>query len=263
MNRISQTLVRLALIAVPVAAFSQESSTPPEKWAIGPSAAFIDSPYAGEGTRVRVFPQFGYNGERMFLRGLSGGVHAYSTDRFTLDAMLSLRLYGFDISDLGRTELLTNGLDANLLSDRDDGLDAGLRATYHTEYGAIGLEGKHDISAASEGYEISLDYSRTWQFERTAITATAGANWLSSKLTDYYFGILDEEVARGVADYSPGSAVVPRVGLTAIHRIGSSKWQFLGAIEYQFLPEELRESTLLEPDSNGIGRVVLGLQRRF
>jgi MipA family protein len=154
-------------------------------------------------------------------------------------------------------------VDAGLLSDRDDGIDAGIRATFGSSLSSISLEGARDISGASDGYEIRLDYRHTWLFDRTAVTASAGANWMSSELAGYYFGILDEEVSRGVAGYSPGSAVVPRIGLTLAHPIRSSKWQLLGSVEYQFLPSELRDSPLLEPDRDGFGRVVLGLTRRF
>jgi MipA family protein len=135
--------------------------------------------------------------------------------------------------------------------------------TFGSSWGAISLGAVHDITDASGGYEISLDYRYTWRLAKTSITAHAGANWMSSDLANYYFGILDSEVARGVSAYSPGSALVPRIGLTAMHPIGASKWQLLGSAEYQFLPSELRNSPLLEPDRNGFARVVLGLSRRF
>ena len=136
---------------------------------------------------------------------------------------------GFDIDDLGRTELLANGLDPALLSDRDDGVDAGLRVSYRSPFGVISLEGVQDIAGASEGYEFKLDYRYRWQFNQTSLTAIASASWLSADTTGYYFGVLDEEVARGVAAYSPGSAVIPRVGLQMSRSLGSSRWQVLGA----------------------------------
>jgi MipA family protein len=251
------------LLVLPAAALAQEPSAPPSRWTLGLGASVIDSPYAGEGSRVRPFPLLGYEGERVFLRGTSAGAHLYQSRQFTVDAILSARLQGFDIDDLGRAELLSNGVDAGLLRDRDDGLDAGIRMTFASSWGAISLGAVHDITDASGGYEISLDYRYTWRLAKTSITAHAGANWMSSDLANYYFGILDSEVARGVSAYSPGSALVPRIGLTAMHPIGASKWQLLGSAEYQFLPSELRNSPLLEPDRNGFARVVLGLSRRF
>jgi outer membrane protein len=262
MIAIARTLATLALLVLPATAFGQESSAASDRWSLGVGAAVIDSPYAGEGTRVRPFPLVSYEGDRVFLSGISGGVHLYESDRLTFDAILAARLYGFDISDLGRTELLANGVNPDLLSDRDDGIDAGVRATYRTPLGAIVLEGLRDVSDASDGYEISLDYRHTWQFDQTAVIANAGASWMSSRLSNYYFGVLDEEVARGVAAFSPGSVVVPRIGMSLVRQLGS-KWQLLGSIEYEFLPSDLEDSPLLEPDSEGTGRLVLGLNRRF
>ena len=247
----------------PTTGFPQSTPAPAEKWALGLGAALIDSPYAGEGSRVRAFPLISYEGERIFLRGISGGVHLYQSQQVTLDVILSARLQGFDIDDLGYSELLINGVDANLLSDRDDGLDAGFRATFASSWGSISLEAIHDISNASDGYEISFDYRYRWSFDKTVVVANAGASQMSAHLADYYFGILGEEIERGVTAYSPGSVVVPRIGLTVTYPVQSMKWQLLGSVGYQFLPNELRDSPLLEPDSDGFGRAVLGLSRRF
>lgn len=263
MNKTARNLLKLALLAPPATALGQQPTSTSDTWSLGVGAAAIDSPYAGEGTRVRPFPLIGYEGERVFLRGVSGGVHLYESGQFTLDALLSVRLDGFDISDLGRTELLANGVDPALLSDRDDGIDAGFRAGISSTWGAIALEAVHDISDTSDGYQISLDYRYTWLLDRSRLTTNVGASWMSSALADYYFGILDEEVARGVTAYAPGSALVPRLGLTLMQPIGKSKWQLLGSIEYRFLPGELSDSPLLEPGSEGVGRVLLGLSRRF
>lgn len=263
MKPVQSLLAKLVLLALPATALGQESAQPTHPWAIGVGAAVIDSPYAGEGSRVRPFPLVSYEGERVFLRGVSGGVHLIDADGFSLDAIVAARLQGFDIEDLGRDELLANGVDASLLRDRDDGLDAGLRASFGSTWGSVSLEGLHDISDASEGYEISLGYRYAWLFNRTSLTASTGASLLSSDLAGYYYGLLDDEVARGLTAYSPGSALVPRVGVTVAHWIGSSDWQLLASAEMQFLPSELRESPLLEADSNGTARLVLGLSRRF
>lgn len=263
MNSKTRTRASIALLLLPAAAFAQEPPAHSGRWSFGAGAAVIDSPYAGEGSRVRPFPLISYEGERVFLRGVSGGVHLYQSKQFTFDAVLSARMYGFDIDDLGHAELLANGVDPALLSDRDDGLDAGFRATFGSAWGSLSLEALRDISDASDGYEISLDYRYTWLFDRTTLTANAGASWMSSDLAGYYFGTLDEEVARGVTAYSPGSAVLPRIGLTLTRSLGGSQWQLLGSVEYQLLPSELENSPLLEPDRDGFGRLVIGLSRRF
>lgn len=259
---ISRPALLLLLLHAPWIAMAEDNPAP-DRWAIGAGAALIASPYAGEGERVRPFPLVFYNGERFFLRGISGGMHLYQTSKLTVDAVVSARLDGFDISDLGSAELAANGAASSLLSDRDDGVDLGARVTYRSTLGSFTLEGSRDVAGTSHGVELSLDYGYSWQLGQTSLTASAGSSWLSSDLTHYYYGILDEEVSRGVAAYAPGSVFVPHVGVTVTHALGESKWQLLGSVDYQFLPDALQASPLIDRDRNGSGRVVLGLSRRF
>lgn len=256
-------LSTLASGLLPAVVLAQTPPPPAEKWAVGVGAAGIESAYAGEDTRVRAFPLVSYEGERLFLRGISGGVHLVDSGPFLLDAVFSARLDGFDIEDLGRNELLANGVNRDLLSDRDDQLDAGLRATFRSPLGSVAIEGLHDVTGTSEGYEIKLDYRYRWQLPSTTLTASAGGSWLSADLAGYYYGTLDEEVERGVTAYDPGSAFVPRVGFSAMYTLGQSKWQLLGGIDYQFLPDELTDSPLVERDTDGTARVMIGVSRRF
>ncbi|WP_202845060.1 MipA/OmpV family protein [Luteimonas saliphila] len=255
------------LLALSAAAAAQ--SAPPVadpsargEWTLGVGAIAIDSPYAGEDSRLRPVPLLGFEGQRVFVRGTAAGVHLVDSGGFTLDAIASVRLDGFDIDDLGRSELLANGVDAALLEDRDDGLDAGFRATYGGAWGALSLEAVHDISDASDGYEVALDYRYTWLLGRSAITANLGSSLLSDDLAGYYYGTLDEEVARGVTAYAPGSAIVHRIGVTWMHPVGED-WHLVASAEASHLPDELRASPLLEPDSDRSGRLFLGFSRRF
>ena len=256
----------LVLLALSAAAAAQSGPAAPARtageWTLGLGAVAIDSPYAGEGSRLRPVPLLDYEGERAFVRGNAAGVHLAQSGAFTLDAIVSVRLDGFDIDDLGRAELLANGVDAALLEDRDDGLDAGLRATYGGGWGALSLDAIHDVSDASGGYEVALDYRYTWFVGRSAIAANLGSSLLSDDLAGYYYGTLDEEVARGVAAYAPGSAIVHRIGLTWMHPVGEA-WHMVASAEASHLPDELRASPLLEPDSDRSGRLFVGFGRRF
>jgi len=257
----------VALLALSAAASAQ--SAPPEadpstrgEWTLGVGVIAIDSPYAGEDSRLRPVPLLGYEGDRFFVRGTAAGVHLVQSGGFTLDAIASARLDGFDIDDLGRAELRANGLHSALLDDRDDGLDAGFRATIGGGWGALALEAVHDVSDASDGYEVALDYRYTWLLGRSALTANVGSSLLSDDLAGYYYGTLDEEIARGVTAYAPGSALVHRIGVTWMHPLGAT-WHLVASAEASHLPDELRDSPLLDPDSDRSGRLFLGVSRRF
>jgi len=50
---------------------------------------------------------------------------------------------------------------------------------------------------------------------------SVGVRRMSDNLTNYDFGTLDTEVARGVPRYTPGTAVVPSLGITATRPLGA------------------------------------------
>lgn len=231
-------------------------------WTLGLGVSISDSPYAGEGNRTQPFPVVSYSGERLFWSGLYGGVHLLRREGFDLDAIVAGRFDGFDISDLGRSELAANGVDARVLDDRDNGLDAGLAATWRGPAGEFKLRALADVTDTSGGYELAVDYGYAWRWGRTTVVPGVGVRWMSGDLVDYYYGTLDQEIARGAPRYQPGSAVVPEVSV-GIARPLSPKWKLFGRIDYKFLPSEITDSPLIEPDTDGSAGLMIGISRTF
>ncbi|WP_101927208.1 MULTISPECIES: MipA/OmpV family protein [Luteimonas] len=234
----------------------------PQGWSLGIAVAAADSPYVGEGTRVLPFPMFAYEGERVFLRGISGGVHLLDTGAFQLDALVSARLDGFDIDDLDAGGLAANGLDARLLDDRDHGLDVGVGAAWSGSFGRVRVRALADVTDASGGQEVGVEYAYPVPAGAWMLVPSVGVEWMSDDLANYYFGTLDSEVARGVPRYDPGAAVVPSVGIAVTRPLGE-RWTFLGGLDYKFLPDELADSPLLERGADGIPAVFGGVSYRF
>lgn len=257
------------LLSVPVLAQAQSGVTADvaaregeSRWQIGVGASVSESPYAGEGTRLRPVPWITYEGEWLFWRGIGGGVHLFRRHGFALDALLSARMDGFDIDDLGRRELARNGLDADLLEDRDDGADAGVALSWRGRAGELKLQALADITDASGGYELSLDYGYQWRLGRTVLIPSVGARWMSKDLAGYYYGTFEQEQARGVPAYRPDAALVPQVKFSVLQPLGD-KWRLFGSVGYRFLPDTLSDSPLLEPGRSGSGNVQIGVSRGF
>lgn len=259
-----------ALFAVPAIAAAQTtpqtdpalSEQGPYRWGLGVGAVAADSPFAGEGTRINPIPLVLFEGERFFFRGISGGAHLVTGDRFGLDAIVALRLDGVDANDLGAAELARNGIDRALLEDRDDGLDVGLAAAWRGRSGELELTAKGDVTGTSDGYELTARYGYAIGVGGGQLTPSISVSHLSSDLANYYYGTLDEEVARGGVQYTPGSAIVTTVGLTYLRPIGK-RWQFLTRLQYSVLPGALSDSPLLEPDRDGVGSVMVGVSWGF
>jgi len=255
LNRI--TLLIATVAATPVLA--EEDSMP--RWGLGAGAIASASPYAGRGTRYTPIPLITYDSERFFFRGITAGVHLYDNDLLSIDFLAEGNFGGIDADDFGRRDLALNGIDRDLLEDRDDSVDVGFEAQLQGRFGEFSLKVVADALDASGGYEASAEYGYPLEFgERLTVTPTIGVSWLSADTADYYYGTLDEEVARGVVSYRPGSATIPKIGLDLEYNF-ADKWLLLGNVTYTLLPSKVGDSPLLESDS--ATGVMIGVLRAF
>ncbi|MBN6150306.1 MipA/OmpV family protein [Xanthomonas sp. AmX2] len=234
----------------------------PPRWGLGMAAVVSDSPYAGEGTRVVPFPLVTFQGEKFYFRGITAGYQLFGGDAFELSAVGKVRVDGFDVKDLGKTELARNGLDYRLLEDRDIGLDLGLAAKWSGAAGELELEILADVIDASGGQEASLQYGYPMDIGKGRLTPNVGVTWLSKDMANYYYGTLDEEVARGVVDYKPGAVTIPHIGVSYFRPIGQ-KWSVLAFAKYSTLPDEIKDSPFVEPDTDGTASMFVGFSRGF
>ncbi|WP_257388292.1 MipA/OmpV family protein [Tahibacter caeni] len=254
----------LSLSAVAQAEDADEGGPdgPPRGWQLGVAAVVSDSPYAGEGTRVIPIPLIGYQGERFHFRGISAGWTVLELGSFEMSAVAKARLDGFKVDDLGRAALARNGLDYRLLEDRKNGVDVGLGLKWRGRAGELEAELLADVADRSGGQEVSLEYGYPFEFGQSTLTPKVGVTWQSKDMADYYYGTLPEEAARGAIDYRPGAVTVPHVGVTFLRPLGE-KWMMLGNIKYSILPDEIRDSPFVEPDTDATTSLFVGFSRAF
>jgi outer membrane protein len=202
-----------------------------------------------------------YDGDRLFFQGITAGVHLLDTSSLEIDLIAEANLDGIDAEDLGTRELAENGIDRALLEDRKDSADVGFDVSFSGRFGELEFQALADVLDASGGYEASLSYGYPFALsERLKLTPTVGAKWQSADRADYYYGILDEEVARGVRSYRPGSVVIPEVGLDLKYSF-AERWLLLGNAKYRTLPGKVEDSPLL--DSGQSMRFFIGVLRVF
>lgn len=255
-------ILPLTLLATHGALCAAPEEGGPPTLSLGLGVVASSSVYAGEDTRIMPVPLVSYESKRLFWRGIAGGVHLLDYDGFSVDATLSARFSGIKRKDFGTQELAARGIDRALLDNRKDGLDLGIAATWGGDFGELEAGVKMDATGASKGYEASLKYGYPLQLGRTRITPHAGVSLMSKKLSNYYFGTLAPEVARGVVDYKPGSAAVPTIGIEVVHPL-SGRWMVLGGVSYKVLPTKITDSPLVKKDTNGSASLFLGVSKGF
>ncbi|MCL6712552.1 MipA/OmpV family protein [Pseudomonas sp. R2.Fl] len=261
-------LLPVLLLSLPFTAAAQENGEGdeeqggPPRWGLGLATVVNDSPYAGEGTRVVPIPLVSYNGERFYFRGISLGWKVINTDSFELSALGKFRMDGFEVDDLGRQELAANGVDYRLLEDRDKSFDLGLGMKWTGRAGELEVELLADATDTSGGQEASIEYGYPIELGKGSLTPKVGITWQSKDMANYYYGTLDEEVARGVVDYKPGAVTVPSIGVGYFRPIGE-KWSLMAFARYDILPDEIKNSPFIEPDTDGAASVFVGFSRGF
>jgi MipA family protein len=231
------------------------------RWGLGLGAVVSDNPYAGRDTRYTPLPLITYDSERFFFRGITGGVHLFDNELLQLDFIVQGDFGGIDADDFGRRELALNGIDRDLLEDRDDTAQAGFQLGFEGRLGELKLEFVADVLDASGGYEASAEYGYPITFgERLTLTPMLGVKWLSADTADYYYGTLDAEVARGVVRYRPGAVAIPEVGLDVKYNLGG-RWMLLGNLSYGALPSKISDSPLVDDDR--AAGLMIGVIRAF
>lgn len=244
----SHSLAVLAAFAAFSVSADESTSQQTSQWGLGLGAIASDNPYAGRGTRYTPFPLITYDSNRLFFEGITAGVHVLDTSALEIDLIVEANFDGIDADQFGVAELAENGIDRDLLSDRKDSADAGFEVSFAGRFGELKAHAVTDVLDASGGPELSVSYGYPLSLgTRLSLTPTVGVTWLSADRADYNYGILDEEVARGVRNYRPGDVVIPELSID-MHYSLSERWLLLGNVKYKSLPSELERSPLLDSD---------------
>lgn len=241
-----------------IAQDSASNEPQPSRWSIALDVAVWDNAYAGRGTQVLPFPIFQFNGDTVFIHGMSGGLHLLNNDSFTIDAILTPAFYQMSAKDFDRNKLATRGINRDDLDNRDLSIDAGFSASWHGDAGRLQLDVKTDISGNSEGPAYTLRYAYPFQVSGFRVTPFVGVDFLSSKVANYYYGIHPDEESRGVPGYKPGASLIPNAGVAVMHPLGK-KWSFSIGGQFGHLPDKIRESPLV--DQNRSTSVFVGINR--
>jgi outer membrane protein len=262
-------LPALSLLAVIAPCASAQAPRPPAPdggptgpaWSLGVGLMMREGIYAGEDTNIIPIPFVGYEGEKFYFHGLSGGYHAIDNGVFSLDLELGANP-GVSSTDLGRAELARNGINRDHLEDRDWAFDAGVSAKLQGPAGQLKFDLKTDIADVSGGQELGLTYEYPIFLGRTMISPSIGVQYLTEDRADYYYGTLDTEVARGAIDYKPGAMAIPRAGVSAVRQL-NEKWTAFGMIDYSLMPDEMKDSPLMDRERDGFASVLFALTRTF
>ena len=131
------------------------------------------------------------------------------------------------------------------LADRDFALNGGIEFLYISPWGDVQAQLLSDVSSTHDGQEAWLSWSHPWYTHSNEFTLTLGAEWKSSDLVSYYYGVRPDEAFPGRPAYTGGSGTNGFVRFAARHAF-SERWHLVGMVEREFLSSAISNSPIVD-----------------
>lgn len=128
---------------------------------------------------------------------------------------------------------------------RDYAVEVGFEMLMDGEWGMGALRAFHDVSGTHHGYELSADYGFRWMRGRFSIAPSVGVSYKSAALSDYYWGVHDDEATFLLPAYEVDGGLGWEAGLRTSYYLTKSMRLAVSA-NYERLPHSVSMSPLVE-----------------
>jgi len=221
-----------------------------QRWSLGASYRVQTSPYKDEETLDDFLPLIMYSGEKFYLAGTSLGIHLVDNESWQINAFTAYRFGGFN-------EENSDFLDG---MERDDSVDLGISFTRNTNWGEFSLTPAADISDNHRGWEAELRWQRDYQRGRWRWQPWIGITYQNSQLSQYYYGVEQDEVELNRPAYQTGSSVSGGIGVNIDYRLNSDIYLSL-SLEHERLDDNLADSPIV--DEQNLSKMTFGIRHPF
>lgn len=232
------------VLALASFALAQDGRSDSNRWGfnLGIGGTFSTSEYRGVERLGTALPILGYEGQWLYLRGLSGGVHLFKNEYHEVNVQLSYLPQHFYAS-------WSDSAAMKKLDDRYSSVMAGINYRLRTELGTLAATLSTDALGVSRGVMADASYSYPIRFANMSLIPAVGVQWTDANYNDYYYGISRSEAQNsGLSQYDPQSALSPYGELTL--RVGlTESWSAFVSGKTQFLGEEVTNSPMVEPSN--------------
>jgi outer membrane protein len=249
-----KAIIALIVCGMVLTAASVNAATGDDFKLLGVGAVISASPYRGVGRKIQPVPVAVWDYKKFYIKGVESGYRFYSGDMVTMSVMAAPRFMGYHSSD---SDALA-GMDNRKMS-----MDAGLRADVVLPIGedvALSLKLVNDVLSIHDGCEASLALSKKFGSKFFQLTPSAGVRLQSSRMVDYYYGVIPAEATAYRQAYDPGHAI--NYFGDAMFSFGINKnWIVMTMLGVEFLDSGIRKSPIVGRDVLVSG--VVGVTRRF
>ncbi len=234
---------------------AQKQSANQFPWLVGVGTIISPSPYKDTPASQLTIPIISYRGQNLTIAGpyLSFTVLDKGWTKTDLRAYLFPESFNPDHS----TNQQIKALDR-----RDYTIMAGARQSFKTPYGLFGISLDGDITGRSQGYTAALDYRLPvpiiFNQKMLLVTPSVGLMYLSKSLSDYYYGISDQEASvSGLAAYTPKASFSPYLS-TRMMFVYHDHWSISGSVQLNFLNQTITHSPIIDDQVGLTSMLTLG-----
>ncbi|OZY87556.1 hypothetical protein CBP51_11465 [Cellvibrio mixtus] len=224
-----------------------------------------------------VVPQINYNGERFFIQNLDFGVIAWQSETQQLN-LLATPSYdqvffhrwspgnffiegnalamGNKDGQGGKQDVVSSGDDDRELAtpefmplqtpsarDRHMAGLAGIEYSWNNPLFDVQIQYLTDFTQVHSGEELRIALAKHWRYGKHQWLASLGANWQSSEVVNYYYGVgVNEADIRG--PYRTTSALSPLLRVDWNYQL-TERWDLRVLTSYRILPDEISASPLI------------------
>lgn len=182
-------------------------------WGLGAGVGLEQSPYKGYGSKVSPIPLIYFDDKWVHVLGnkLDLKIGKWSHVLFALRGE-----YAFGDGYKGSDAPILNGM-----QNRNGAFWFGPALTWHSDYGTLSGD---FLTGGNKGQKASVEFGKALEYGSFSIEPHVGAEWLSSKYVDYYYGVRSSEVKAGRPAYTGKASYNVSVG---------------AKFDYRFTPHQL------------------------
>ena len=130
-------------------------------------------------------------------------------------------------------------------------IDAGVQINWFAnESLSLTAQLLHDVNSVYQGFNGKLEAfyqpEITWS-DNIVIQATAGIDWASEEMVDYYYGIDSSDTPNKASFFEGKSSINPYAKLFAAYKI-DNHWKVFFSVNYKSLSNNITNSPIVEDD---------------
>lgn len=189
--------------------------------------------------QLDLVPLYLYEGKYLFARGTSGGIHLLKKSGFEFNLYTR---YRFQKLDPDSNEYYEG------LEERKQSLDAGIELGLKKNWGELKLDWVADTLNRHNGQEVRFSYRYRFDAGPWSFSPYVSWTWQDDNLSNYYFGVSEDEARFGRPAYDTGESQWLGFGLNTSWQV-TDRIVFFGNVGFAGTDTEILDSPLVAEDS--------------